>query len=164
MPNTKLIEILDNINPQLLTEEKLLKEIIFPHLPMQAIEGIAIKAHSPVNINQYDSIPLLVLIGQSKKSLSTTPLLENARIKWRNINSNQYNEIPLFDLIKNKIPPTQIPQPINAVTAEHHYTIEIIDLRSKLNLQWEASEYTIQIVNGDWTSNIIDLKFITADK
>lgn len=161
--NTILIEVLDSINPQLL-EEQILKEAVSTNLPMQRIEGIAIKAHSPINIIQYDSAPLLVLIGLDEKSLSTTPLSENALIRWKNINANQYNETPLFDTIKNKIPPAQIPQPVAAVTASHHYTIEILNLRSKLNLQWKASKYNIQVVNGDWVSNIIELQLLTRDE
>ena len=161
--NTILIEVLDSINPQLL-EEQILKEAVSTNLPMQRIEGIAIKAHSPINIIQYDSAPLLVLIGLDEKSLSTTPLFENALIRWKNINANQYNETPLFDTIKNKIPPAQIPQPVAAVTASHHYTIEILNLRSKLNLQWKASKYNIQVVNGDWVSNIIELQLLTRDE
>lgn len=162
--NTILMEVLDSINPQLLLEEKTLKAAVSANLPMQRIEGIALKAHSPINITQYDSAPLLVLIGLDEESLSATPLFENALIRWKNINANQYNETPLFDTIKNKIPPAQIPQPIAAVTASHHYTIEVLNLRSKLNLQWETSEYTIQVVNGDWVSNTIVLQLLTRDE
>lgn len=161
--NKILIEVLDNVEPQLLVEDKKkFEEAVSANLPMKMIDGIAIKAQSPINITQYNSAPLIVLFGINDESLSVTPLSQNALIKWKNITSNQYNETPLFDAIKGKIPTTSIPKPIAPVTASHHYITEIIDLRSKLNLQWEVSEYTIQIVNGDWVSNIIKIKLTMA--
>jgi len=157
--NKILMEVLDNVEPQLLVEDKKrFEEAVSANLPMKMIDGIAIKAHSPINITQYNSAPLIALFGINDESLSVTPLSQNALIRWKNITSNQYNETPLFDAIKGKLPTTPIPQPIAPVTASHHYITEIIDLRSKLNLQWEVSEYTIQIVNGDWASNIIKIK------
>ena len=162
MSNTILVEVLDNIDRQLrLEDQHILKETVYKNLPMQAIDGIGIKAHPSVDITQYNSAPLIILFGINEKSRAATPLFENTFIRWRNIKSNQHNEVALFDAHKNKIPPAQIPQPIAPVIASHHYIVEIVDLRSKLNLPWEASEYTIQIVNGNWTSNTVKIELFT---
>lgn len=163
MSSQVLVESLINIDPKLFSSREALKEAVSLELPMGREEGIALRVLTPIDIAEQHDTLLVVLIGVSSETISSTPLAENARIVWVNKDTNIASEVRLFQPPAHKIPmpaDDMPPHPVNPVLPKHMYSVEVVNVREKLNIEWVPSKYTIQVVVGEMFSNVVDFELV----
>ncbi|VUD62250.1 hypothetical protein TDB9533_03003 [Thalassocella blandensis] len=158
-----LIESLDNIDLTLISSNEAIKDAVYDELPMSQVEGIALRILTPVSIAEQHDTKLIILIGISSETNSKTPLDENARIVWTNKESNRVSEVELYPQPTNKIPMPEdkVPlPPLNPVLPQHLYSVEVVNIREKLKIDWVPSTYTFQVVVGELISNKVDFELV----
>ena len=164
MPNKVLNELLINIDPKLFFSREELKEAVSIELPMSQEEGIGLRVLTPVDITEQRDALLVVLIGISSETMSSTPLAENARIVWTNKDTHIASEVRLFQPPAHKIPmpsDNMPPPPVNPVLPKHMYSVEVVNIREVLNIEWVPSKYTIQVVVDEMVSNVVDFELVS---
>ena len=164
MFNKKLMVFLAKIDPKVFYSREELKEAGSIELPMSQEEGIGLRVLTPVDITEQRDALLVVLIGVSSETMSSTPLAENARIVWINKDTHIASEVRLFQPPAHKIPmpsDNMPPPPVNPVLPQHMYSVEVVNVREMLNMEWVPSKYTIQVVVGEMVSNVVDFELVS---
>ena len=162
--NKNLMTSLANIDKKLFYSREELKEAGSIELPMSQEEGIGLRVLTPVDITEQRDALLVVLIGVSSETMSSTPLAENARIVWINKDTHIASEVRLFQPPAHKIPmpsDNMPPPPVNPVLPQHMYSVEVVNVREMLNMEWVPSKYTIQVVVGEMVSNVVDFELVS---
>ena len=147
-------------------DEDAIKDQFYDRLDAYKFAGLALRVPSRVDISRHTKAPAVLVAGQSWERAQTVQLSNNAVIVAMNIDSGEVWSGEVFHSNPDKIP-MKAPAPnlnISADTSAGHpsflQTVEIVDLRDRLELPWRSGRYAVTTFDYDWTSNTVVMELI----